>query len=283
VGIFGRLGRVEVGDGLPVRVMGVINVSPESFYKGSVVLPEKAGEVASAMVEEGADIVDVGGRSTAPYLQTEVPLEEEVQRVRVAVESIRSSVDVPVSVDTFRARVAEEAIKAGAEIVNDVTGLKGDPAMVDVLREYQPSVIVCARETSPGVGGKPVERVLRALSETLEMLRRIDYDMGKVVIDPCIGFFRYQDIPWYIWDVNVIAGLRELRVLGRPIAIGISRKSFIGVLTGRERPEDRLYGSIALTAIAVVNGAHVVRTHDVLPTKDAVRAVEGFLRYSGKL
>lgn len=280
--IFGRLGRVEVGDGLPVRIMGVINVSPESFYKGSVVLPEKAGEVASAMAEEGADIVDVGGRSTAPYLQTEVPVEEEVRRVRAAVECIRSSVGVPISVDTFRARVAEEAIKAGAEIVNDVTGLKGDPAMVDVLREYRPSVIVCAREASPRVGGKPVERVIRALSETLEVLRKIDYDMEKVVIDPCIGFFRYQDIPWYIWDVNVIAELRELRILGRPIAIGVSRKSFVGVLTGRERPEDRLYGSIALTAVAVMNGAHVVRTHDVLPTKDAVRAVEGFLRYSGK-
>lgn len=278
--IFGKLGRVEVGDGLPVRIMGVVNVSPESFYKGSVVSPERAGEVVVAMVKEGADLVDVGGMSTAPYLKTAVPVEEEVRRVRAAVESIKSSVDVPVSVDTFRARVAEEALRVGAEIVNDVTGLKGDPAMVGVLREYQPSVVVCAREVSPGVGGKPIERVIRALTETLEMLRRADYDMKKVVIDPCIGFFRYQDIPWYVWDVSVIAELRELRALERPIAVGISRKSFVGVLTGREKPEDRLYGSIALTAIAVANGAHVVRTHDVLPTRDAVRAVEGFLRYS---
>lgn len=280
--IRGRLGRVEVGDGLPVRIVGVINVSPESFYRGSVSPPEAVGRVAARMVEEGADVIDVGGRSTAPYLQTEVPLEEEVRRVREAVRSVRDSVDVPVSVDTFRARVAEEALKLGAEIVSDVTGLRGDERMVEVLREYGPSVIVCAREREPATTGRPVDRVARALSETLEVLRGVGYDMDRVVVDPCIGFFRYPEMPWYVWDVSVIADLRELRALGRPIAVGISRKSFVGVLTGRERPEDRLYGSLALTSIAVLNGAHVVRTHDVLPTRDAVRAVEGYVKLAAR-
>lgn len=278
--VVGKLGRLEVGDGLPVRIAGVINVSPESFYRGSVVRPEEAGEVAVKMVEEGADLVDIGGRSTAPYLKTDIPLEEEVKRVREALRSIKDAVDVLVSVDTFRARVAEEALKLGAEIVNDVTGLRGDEEIVKVLKEYRPSLIVCAKEVKPEIG-RPIDRVVKALAETLEVLRRIDYDMDRVVVDPCVGFFRYPDIPWYIWDVEVIANLREMRVLGRPIAVGVSRKSFVGVLTGRDKPEERLYGSLALTAIAILNGAHLIRTHDVLPTRDAVRAVEGFLKYAG--
>ncbi|MEM2208539.1 MAG: dihydropteroate synthase [Sulfolobales archaeon] len=279
--IVGKLGRLELGDGRPVRIAGVINVSPESFYKGSVVRPEEAGGVAVRMVEEGAELVDIGGRSTAPYLRTDIPLEEEVKRVREAVKSVKDAVNVTVSVDTFRARVAEEALRLGAEVVNDVTGLRDDEGMIRVLKEYRPSLIVCAREVKPGVG-RPIDRVVRALAETLELLRRIDYDIEKVVVDPCIGFFRYPDIPWYVWDLSVIASLREMRTLGRPIAIGVSRKSFIGVLTGRDKPEERLYGSLALTAIAVLNGANMVRTHDVLPTKDAVRAIEGYVRYAGQ-
>ena len=281
--IRGLLGRVEVGDGLPVRVIGVINVSPESFYKGSVATDPKAmAEGALRMVEEGADLLDVGGRSTAPYLPTEIPVDEEIRRVTLAIKSIRDSVDVPLSVDTFRARVAEEALKLGAEVINDVTGLKGDEDMVRVVREYEPSLIVCAKERVPRPGS-PIERVVQALRETLQLLIGVGYDLRKVVVDPCIGFFRYGDIPWYVWDLRVLANLRELRSLERPIAIGVSRKSFIGVITGRERPEERLYGSLAMTAVAVLNGAHAVRTHDVAATRDAVRAIEGYARYGLQL
>ncbi len=281
--IRGILGSVEVGDGLPVRVIGTINVSPESFYKGSVATDPKAvAEAALRMVEEGVDLLDVGGRSTAPYLHTEIPVDEEVRRVTLAIKSIRDSVDVPLSVDTFRARVAEEALKLGAEVVNDVTGLKGDEDMVRVVKEYEPSLIVCARERVPRPGS-PIERVAEALRETLQLLIDASYDLRKVVVDPCIGFFRYEDIPWYIWDLRVLANLRELRSLGRPIAIGVSRKSFIGVITGRERPEERLYGSLAMTAVAVLNGAHAVRTHDVAATKDVVKAIEGYARYGLQL
>lgn len=278
--IAGKLGKLEVGDGLPVRIVGVINVSPESFYKGSVVSPEDIGRVSVRMVEEGADLIDIGGRSTAPYLKTDITLEEEVRRIKEAVKSVKEVVDVPVSVDTFRARVAEEALKLGADVINDVTGLKGDENMVRVIVDYNPSLIVCANEIAPSESGRPIDRVVRALTETLDILRKLGYDMEKVVVDPCIGFFRYPEIPWYIWDINVIANLGEIKTLGRPIAIGVSRKSFVGVLTGRGKPEERLYGSLALTAIAVLNGAHVIRTHDVLPTRDAVRAVEGFLKYA---
>lgn len=275
--IRGVLGSVEVGDGLPVRIMCVVNVSPESFYKSSVFTSrdEVVGFISKA-ITEGCDIVDVGGRSTAPYLQTEVSVEVEIERVVGAIKAIRDFVSVPISVDTFRARVAEEALRLGVEIVNDVTGLKGDPEMVKVVREYQPSLVLCARELKPDPTRSPIERTLKALEETLEILARIDYDMRRVSVDPCIGFHRYKEIPWYIWDLSIIANLRELRRLGRPIVIGVSRKSFIGVITGRDKPEDRLYGSLAYTTIAVLNGVHVIRTHDTGPTRDVVKAVEGF-------
>jgi len=282
--IRGFLGRVEVGDGLPVRILCVLNVSPESFYKGSVVTTREGfREFALRAVSEGCDAVDVGGRSTAPYLATEVPVDVEVERVVGAIKAIREVVDIPISVDTFRARVAEEALKLGAEIVNDVTGLKGDPGMLRVVRDYQPSLIVCARESKPNPGKPPIDRVIGALEESLELLSRVDFDFRRVTIDPCIGFHRYPEIPWYVWDLSVIANLKALRKLGRPIAIGVSRKSFIGVITGREQPEDRLYGSLAYTVIAVLNGAHVVRTHDAAATRDAIRAIEGFKRFNVSL
>ena len=124
---------------------------------------------------------------------------------------------------------------------------------------------------------------MQTLRETLQLLIDVGYDLRKVVVDSCVGFFRYEDIPWYVWDLRVLANLRELKSLGRPIAVGVSRKSFIGVITGRERPEDRLYGSLAMTAVAVLNGAHAVRTHDVATTRDAVRAIEGYIRYGLQL
>ncbi|MEM1600941.1 MAG: dihydropteroate synthase [Sulfolobales archaeon] len=280
--VYGRLGRLEVGDDFPVRIMGVLNVSPESFYKGSVAVGDDVvREFALRMIAEGCDLIDIGGRSTAPYLNTEVSVDEEVRRVVNAVKIVRDLTNLPISVDTFRSKVAEEALKVGADIINDVTGLKGDEGMVNVVKEYQPSLIVCAKDVKPGITPttEPIERVLTSLKVTLNILEKVDYDLSKVVVDPCVGFFRYQEIPWYIWDLKVLANLKRLRELGRPIAVGVSRKSFIGVLTGREKPEERLYGSLALTSVAILCGAHIIRTHDVLPTKDVVKAVEGFKKY----
>ena len=284
VKIYGKLGPLDVGDDHPVRVVGVINVSPESFYKGSVrITDEEILRAVEEMISGGCDVIDIGGRSTAPYLRTEIPIEEEVKRVVRALELIKSSFsDVVISVDTFRAKVAEEALKHGADVINDVTGLKGDPKIINVIKEYEPSLIVCAKEIK-SCAGEPIERVINALKQTLNVLNDIGYDLSKVVIDPCIGFFRYKEIPWYIWDLKVIANLDRLRILGRPIMVGISRKSFIGVITGRERPEDRLYGSIALTSIAIAKGAHIIRTHDVKETRDAIKAIEAFKKYGIRL
>ncbi|MEZ0393993.1 MAG: dihydropteroate synthase [Desulfurococcaceae archaeon] len=281
----GLLARYVVGDGHPVRIMGVVNVSPESFYKGSVARrPEEAASAAARMAEEGADVIDVGGMSTAPYLDTAVPVDVELDRVAAALRAIKGSVDVPISVDTYRARVAEEALRLGAEVVNDVTGLKGDPEMLRVVLDYSPSLVICAKEREPRTGLDPVARTVAALSETLDLLASRGFDLRKVIVDPCIGFHRHPEIPWYVWDLAVLSRLGELKAaLKRPVAIGVSRKSFIGVLLGRERPEERLYGTIAFTTIAVLSGAHVVRAHDVSAARDAARAVESFARHGIRL
>lgn len=272
---------VPVGDEEPVRIMGVINASPESFYKGSVVTdPERAASLAEEMVREGASFIDVGGMSTAPYLDTYVTPEEEVERVVPIIKAIKenSSLKVPVSIDTTRAFVAEKAIKAGADIVNDVKGLKEDPRMVKVVAEYGVPVIVAANPLGQRIeGADPIRVVMTALEESIRIAEDAGVDTAKIVVDPAIGFIRPEKPPWYVWDATVIANLDILRAFGLPILVGISRKSFLKAITGRERPEERLAGSLAATAIAVWNGAHIVRAHDVRETVDAVKVAK-FIR-----
>jgi len=274
--LFARLGKVEVGDGLPTRIMGVINVSPESFYKESIKTTyEEIAETALYMEKVGADIIDVGAMSTAPYLlNTLISEEQEAERIRYAIEAVKSSTNLPVSADTHRPKPLIEAIKAGAEIVNDVSGLS-NPIIVDIVSEHNLSLIICARRL--GILSNPKEAVYKALN-LLEDLVNYATDHGvrleNIVIDPAIGFHRDSGIEWWKIDIELIHSLREFRRLGRPIIVGVSRKSFIGVLTNREKPEDRLFGSIAVEALSVYLGAHVIRTHNVKETLDAVKVAE---------
>jgi dihydropteroate synthase len=269
-----RLGKLHVGENQPVRIMGVINVSPESFYKGSVRTSiDDIIETAISMVRNGADIIDVGGMSTAPYLSTWIDEDEEKRRVVEAIKAIKDNIKITVSVDTQRSRVAEKAIEVGADVINDVSGLKYDPEMVHIVKEYDVSLILVAHERQPRPC-TPIQRVINALKESLDLTRKFDIDENKIVVDPGIGFFRYPEIPWYEWDLNVIANINQLTELKKPICIGISRKSFIGKILSIERPEDRLIGSIAATSIVVLKGVNVVRTHDVPETTQAVRLSE---------
>ncbi|NJE30856.1 dihydropteroate synthase [Thermococcus sp. 18S1] len=257
------------------RIMGVINVSPESFYKGSVRDDEdRLIETAVKMVEDGATFIDIGAKSTAPYLETQIPVEEEVRRAVWAVKAIRDHVDVPISIDTTSAKVAEEALKAGADIINDVTGLKGDAKMAEVAAEYTAPVIVCAHGEVRNLSD-PIHTVVDLLQESIVIAAK--HDIEEVAIDPAIGFLRPEWPPWYEWDSNVLANLNMLKIFGRPILIGVSRKSFIGAITDRKDPAERLPGSLAATAVAVFNGANIIRTHDVRETLDAVK-MAAFMR-----
>ncbi|MEM3709124.1 MAG: dihydropteroate synthase [Nitrososphaerales archaeon] len=275
--ISSNLAGVKIGDDYPVRIMGVINVSPESFYKGSVrTSPKEIADLAKKMEEEGADIIDIGAMSTAPYLKTEISIEEEIERLSKAIKIVKETVSLPISADTTRSKSAEAAIKAGANIINDVHGLKGDKNMAKIVSDYDASLIIAAHAIKHS-HGDPMEKIIISLKESLSIAKSFGIDERKIVIDPAIGFIRDAKIPWYVWDCYVIKNLQRLHELNKPICIALSRKSFIGKILNLKEPEDRLFGSLSATAIAVYNNAHLIRTHDVISTLQVVRIAE-FIR-----
>jgi len=268
------LAGVSIGDSSPVRVMSILNVSPESFYKGSVQTSlGSLAEAAQAMASAGADIIDIGAMSTAPYLKTHISLEEETERLARAVEAVISRVAVPVSADTQRALPAAAALTAGARIINDVSGLKHDPAMAPLIARSGAGAIIMASESTPGTGA-PMLRIQSALQESVRIAAQAGIPSDTMVLDPGIGFFRQPGIPWDEWDCTVLRELTSLRALGFPLLVGVSRKSFIGKILGQPNTADRLIGSLACAAIAVYNGAHIIRAHDVRETVETVRMVE---------
>jgi len=270
--------------------MGVLNVSPESFHAGSVrAAADELLSEALAMVEAGAVLIDVGARSTAPYLDTAITDEEERTRLARAIEVLAPKLPVPISADTSRPGPARAALEAGARIINDVSGLR-DPTLASLVAERGAGVILMASpedaERSLAVAGgtvgvegtrssdQPVAVVSALLEAALERARAAGIPDERVVLDPGIGFFRNVAMAWDEWDARVLAGLDALGKIGRPLCVGVSRKSFIGTIIGRPGAEKRLAGSLAATAVAVWNGAALIRTHDVAETLDAVRVAE---------
>ncbi len=259
---------LKVGDAQPVRIMGVINLSKESFYKGSVVRSDAVFEGARKMIDEGADLIDVGARSTW-HLAQEITKEEELSRLIPAIKLL-AGIGVPISVDTMFADIAKGALDAGADIINDVSGFTNDAKMPQIAKEYDCPVILMASNKVPG---DPVG--MRAIIESLDRIisgaEHAGIDPDKIIIDPAIGRWTKEKLPLY--DFETIDSIQRLRIFGKPVLAAISRKSFIGETLHKPAVE-RLYGSLAATAIAVRNGAHIIRTHDVAPTVDAVRVAE---------
>jgi dihydropteroate synthase len=275
-GIRADLAGVKVGDGLPVAVMGVVNVSPESFHAGSVYQGEEAiVRAALGMVEAGAALIDVGARSTAPYLATEIDAATEAARLARAVELLAGKLTVPISADTTRPEPARAALDAGARVVNDVSTLR-DSRLARLTAARGASLILMAHPRGPArrSARAPVDRVRDMLKAGLRRAAAAGIPSARIVVDPGIGFFREAGMPWHEWDVRVLAGLRALRELRRPICVGVSRKSFLGEIVERPATGERLAASLAATALAVANGAALIRTHDVAETRDAVRVAE---------
>ncbi len=284
-----KLGWVDVGDGYPTRIMAVLNLSPESFYKASVAVGDAVERALE--LEKHADILDVGAMSTAPYLETWIPPEKELERIRAVLPEIIKNVKVPVSVDTYRPRVAEYALKIGASVINDVTGGKLYPEMCRIVADHGASVVLMAREKEPNRGLQPIDRIMNALKESIDHFEKCGVEPNKIVIDPGIGFpllpqrdepyvvrgeYRHGDEnwPWWKWDLHILTNLQRLKAIGKPILVGVSRKSFLRRVTGVERPEEVLPASVAAEAIAVLNGANVIRTHNPQETKQAARLAE---------
>jgi dihydropteroate synthase len=261
-------------------LMGVLNITPDSFSNGGLFFDkEKAVLCALRMVEEGADIIDIGGESTRPGSKP-VELEEELRRVIPVIESLAKEVDVPISIDTYKAVVAQRAIEAGAQIINDISGLHFDPSLAQVAaREDTPLVLMHIRGT-PETMQKDVHysslfpEIIRYLRDSIRTAESTGIDPGQIIIDPGIGFGKTLED-----NLLILKHLYEFRILGKPILLGTSRKSFIGKILNTE-VENRLEGTLSSIAIGVLNGAHIIRCHDVPQTKRAI-AVADAVRLAG--
>jgi len=266
---------IQIGKGNPVVIVGVLNTSPDSFYSGSVVKsPAEAVRRAQRMLDKGADIIDIGAMSTAPGVKP-ISAALEGRRLLPIAKAIRKELDAPISIDTQRAVIAEAALKAGAHIINDVSGLKADHKMARVLADFGCSTVLMATRQKPG-DVRTIDEIRHALEDSLRICKRHDIDLKKIVLDPGIGFGKGVE-----WDLYILANMRKLLVLERPICVAVSRKSFIGKVLDLPDPTDRLWGSLAATVIAVLNSADIIRTHDPRETLHAIRIAEA-VRSAGR-
>ncbi|HUT81602.1 MAG TPA: dihydropteroate synthase [Candidatus Bathyarchaeia archaeon] len=275
---------ITIGPKEPVRIQGVINLSPESFYKGSIKTgPGNILQSAIKQVKEGADIIDVGAKSTAPYLETEISPEEEMERAIKGIKIITEEIKKPISIDTTNARVAKAAIESGASLVNDVTGFNADPKMAEIVAEFKVPVILGATKINRFIGN-PTERVIESLKHSLNMAKEAGIKEEKIIIDPDIGFHRIEEFKWYKIDAHILMHLKEIiKACNQPICIGLSRKSFIGKILDLKEAKDRLYGSLGATSIAILHGAKLIRTHDVRETIESIRIIEKIIEYGSEI
>ena len=281
-----KIANVGVGGKNPVRIMGILNTSPESFYKKSVHISNNdIKNSVKQMESDGADFIDVGGMSTAPYLSTIVSEKVEAKRIINAIKIIQNFSNLPISVDTCRANVARIALEHGVEIINDISGLKFDNKMQDVISDFSPSLILCAYD-SKTVSGDDVVITKKLLRESLKIAKKSHISNDKIVLDPAIGFFRktgqgpfFTKIKsdWIKRDLTILQNLKSIKQ-NFPILISVSNKSFIGNILEFENPTDRLFGSIAAESISVINGADIIRTHNVGATRDAVIIASNLLK-----
>ena len=275
-----KLGVVRVGGSNPVRIMGILNTSPESFYKKSIsVSKQKIADSARKMEAEGADFIDVGGMSTAPYLSTLVSEKIEKDRIVNAIKIIQRTTNLPISIDTCRAKVAKEALELGIDIINDVTGLKHDPAMSKIIERFCPSLILCAYSKKI-ITGTQLSKTEYLLKKSLDIAKSAKIPRSKIVLDPAIGFFREKgknsfftkiNSDWVQRDLLILKNLRVIK-LNMPLLVSVSNKSFIGKILKKENPSDRLAGSLTAEAVCVLNGADIIRTHNVRETKKVIMA-----------
>lgn len=255
-------------------VMGIVNVTPDSFSDGGSFLERNAAvDHALELADEGADILDIGGESTRPDAAP-VSLDEELRRVIDVIASVRKSTDRLISIDTTKAEVARQALAAGADIVNDISGLTFDPTIVDVCAESDCGVICMHIQGTPQtMQAEPhyddvVNEVRLFLSDRLDALEQAGIARERIVTDPGIGFGKTA-----AHNVELLSNIAALRELGRPVLIGHSRKRFLAKVLGRP-VEERTFGTIGVAIAVADQGADIIRVHDVQATRDALLAWE---------
>lgn len=276
-------GELELGDlisGPGPALVGILNVTPDSFSDGGDFLdPQKAAERAAVLLDEGARIVDVGGESTRPGSDPVSP-EEELNRVLPAIRGILE--DRPgaiISIDTYRAATASEALEAGAAIINDVTAFRGDPEMVGVVAEAGCPVVLMHMLGEPKTMqknpyyGDVVREVREFLAERAARAGEAGVAQDKIILDPGIGFGKTLE-----HNLTLLKNLGAIAELGYPVLVGVSRKRFIGGITGAEAARDRVSGTVAANVLAYQRGASLFRVHDVRANREALEVTEAILQ-----
>lgn len=270
-----KTSRREISLDVPL-VMGILNVTPDSFSDGGRYADINAAlQRADEMIAEGADVIDIGGESTRPGSKR-VSADDEISRVVPVIEAISKRLDVPVSIDTSKSAVADAAVDAGAEIINDISGLRFDEAIAEVAARHKTGLVLMHSrgEFETMHSQPPVEDIITEVEEDLRRSISSAAAAGvaaeQIVLDIGLGFGKTLD-----QNLKLIARLDRLvkEFPGFPILVGASRKSFLGKLLGKDDPKERLSGSLASAAIAVWNGAKILRVHDVAATVDAVKIV----------
>jgi len=263
-------------------IMGVLNVTPDSFSdSGNFFAPEKAIEHGVKMASEGADIVDVGGESTRPGAEP-VGVEEELRRVIPVIEKLRAKIEVPISIDTSKAEVARAAIQAGVLIVNDVTGGRGDGAMLPLIAETKSALIIMHMQGTPRTM-QTQPQYSDVVSEIADFFRQqytraigCNIDPMAIAFDPGIGFGKTLE-----HNLDLLAQLERLRAHDRPLVVGVSRKSFLAKLIDSREISERMAPAVALTSLLRTRGADVFRVHDVKENVSALRVTEAIFRRTG--
>jgi len=268
-----RLANGHILDTRRTLVMGVINVTPDSFSDGGQYLDaDEAVAHAHRMISDGADIIDIGGESSRPGSD---PVDEktELDRVIPIIREIRDFSDTPISIDTTKAEVARQAVLAGADIINDISALRFDREMVEVVAENRAPVVLMhmlgipkTMQVDPSYADC-ISEVMQFFSERLHHCLNYGITKERIILDPGIGFGkRLQD------NLTIISRLKEFKTFECPIMLGTSRKSFIGMISGeKDHPESRIGGSLASALIAIMNGANIIRVHDVAETIEAIK------------
>ena len=257
-------------------IMGVLNVTPDSFSGDGIMDAQAAVTRARQMLADGADIIDVGGESTRPGAQS-VPLEEELRRVMPVVQALTGDLGAVVSVDTMKSAVARSALGAGAAMINDVSAMRADPEMAGVVAEFQAPVVVMhgygvsTPADSPARG--VMSEVLEFLEERIESAVASGVARERILVDPGFGFGKTVQ-----QNLEIIRRLRELRVLQLPVVIGPSRKGTIGRVLGGLPVQERVEGTAAAVVVSILNGADVIRVHDVHVMARVARMTDAIIR-----
>lgn len=256
-------------------VCGILNVTPDSFSDGgSFVCKDKALRHVESMIKDGADIIDVGGESTRPgYVQ--VSTEEEIERVCHVIEAIKNNFDIPVSVDTYKSQVFFYAHISGADMLNDIWGLKYDKDMAQVLKDSGASVCLMHNKREPVYKGNTKEEFIKnvydELKESVQLAKKAGIEDNRICIDPGVGFAKTYEMNLWVLD-----SLREFKKMGYPVYLGASRKSVIGKTLDTE-VNDRLYGTIATTVMGVAQGVSFIRVHDIKENVQAIKMARAII------